>query len=143
MAEELKTNNKFKIMAYKMKGSPMARNFGIGSRVKTDNYKKNKETKPGANLLKIVPNKKAFDKLSDIDKKGFTEAGIKAGLPTIESPVKHDWQEDVKQADGTTKKWPVKHKHKARPKAIKKPTTKTKVKAKKYKFPPIGTEVVI
>jgi len=61
----------------------------------------------------------------------------------ISSPVKHDMFEDVKQADGTTKKWPVKHKHKARPKAIKNPTTKTKVKPKKYTFPPIGTEVVI
>jgi len=74
------------------------------------------------------------------------------------SPVKHDWQEDVKQADGTTKKFPVKHKHKTRPKTTEKPTTKTKVKKVKVKkvepkkvevkpkksdFPEIGVEVVI
>ena len=72
------------------------------------------------------------------------------------SPAKHDWQEDVKQADGTTKKFPVKHKHKTRPNP-EKPTTKTKVKKVKVKkvepkkvdvkpksdFPPIGVEVVI
>ena len=66
----------------------------------------------------------------------------------ISSPAKHDMFEDIKQADGTTKKFPVKHKHKMRPKAIKKPATKIKVKKievkpKKYTFPPIGTEVVI
>jgi len=34
------------------------------------------------NLLKAVPNKAAFDKLSPEDKKGFTKAAKKAGLPT-------------------------------------------------------------
>ena len=29
-----------------------------------------------------MPNKKAYDKLSDIDKKGFDKAARKAGLPT-------------------------------------------------------------
>ena len=33
-------------------------------------------------LLKAVPNKAAFDKLSPEDKKGFTKAAKKAGLPT-------------------------------------------------------------
>ena len=34
-----------------------------------------------ANLLKAVPNKKAYDKLSDVDKKGFDKVGKKVGLP--------------------------------------------------------------
>ncbi len=34
------------------------------------------------NLLKAVPNKAAFDKLSPEDKKGFTKVAKKAGLPT-------------------------------------------------------------
>ena len=34
-----------------------------------------------ANLLKAVPNQEAYDKLSDIDKKGFDKAGKEAGLP--------------------------------------------------------------
>lgn len=34
------------------------------------------------NLLKAVPNKAAFDKLSPEDKKSFTKAAKKAGLPT-------------------------------------------------------------
>jgi len=41
-----------------------------------------------ANLLKAVPNKEAYDKLSDPDKKGFDEAAKKAGLPTKKSPAK-------------------------------------------------------
>ena len=56
----------------------------------------------------------------------------------ISSPVKHDMFEDVKQADGTTKKFPVKHKHKVRPK-----TSTTKATPEKPDFPPIGVEVVI
>ena len=42
------------------------------------------------NLLKAVPNKKAYEKLSDIDKKGFDKAAKKAGLPTKKSPAKLD-----------------------------------------------------
>ena len=42
-----------------------------------------------ANLLKVVPNKEAYDKLSPEDKKGFTKAAIKAGLPTKPSPAKN------------------------------------------------------
>ena len=34
-----------------------------------------------ANLLKAVPNKAAYDKLSDMNKKGFDKAGKEAGLP--------------------------------------------------------------
>jgi len=40
------------------------------------------------NLLKAVPDKKAYDKLSDIDKKAFDKAAKKAGLPTKKSPAK-------------------------------------------------------
>tara|TARA_R100000781_G_scaffold111812_1_gene78553 strand:+ start:216 stop:695 length:480 start_codon:yes stop_codon:yes gene_type:complete len=41
-----------------------------------------------ANLLKAVPNKEAYDKLSDEDKKGFIEYAKKVGLPTKKSPAK-------------------------------------------------------
>ena len=34
-----------------------------------------------ANLLKVVPNEEAYNKLSDIDKKGFDKAAKSAGLP--------------------------------------------------------------
>jgi hypothetical protein len=40
-----------------------------------------------ANLLKAVPNKEAYDKLSDADKKGFNATGAKVGLPT--KPAKY------------------------------------------------------
>lgn len=42
-----------------------------------------------ANLLKAVPNKEAYDKLSPEDQKGFDEAAKKAGLPTKKSPAKN------------------------------------------------------
>lgn len=35
-----------------------------------------------ANLLRAVPNKQAYDKLSDVDKEGFIEYAKKIGLPT-------------------------------------------------------------
>ena len=38
-------------------------------------------SKEAKNLLKVVPNKEAYDKLSEKDKKGFNEAAKKAGLP--------------------------------------------------------------
>jgi len=41
-----------------------------------------------ANLLKVVPNQEAYDKLSDTDKKGFDAAGKKAGFPQKKSPAK-------------------------------------------------------
>ena len=41
-----------------------------------------RKSKAKPNLLKAVPNKAAFDKLSSEDKKGFTKAAKKAGLPT-------------------------------------------------------------
>ena len=43
---------------------------------------------PAENLLKAVPDKEAYEKLSDIDKKGFDKAAKKAGLPTKKSPAK-------------------------------------------------------
>jgi len=45
-------------------------------------------SKAAKNLLKAVPNKKAYNKLSDVDKKGFDKAAKKAGLPTKKSPTK-------------------------------------------------------
>jgi len=44
--------------------------------------KKSPAKNKAKNLLKAVPNKAAFDKLSLEDKKGFTRAAKKAGLPT-------------------------------------------------------------
>ena len=41
-----------------------------------------------SNLLKAVPNKEAYDKLSPEDQKGFDEAAKKAGFPTKKSPAK-------------------------------------------------------
>jgi len=58
------------------------------------------------NLLKAVPNKKAYEKLSDIDKKGFDKAAKKAGLPTKKSPAKFDPSKDLRakvQVDGKFK----------------------------------------
>ena len=39
-------------------------------------------SKAAKNLLKAVPNKAAYNKLSSEDKKGFNKAAKKAGLPT-------------------------------------------------------------
>lgn len=66
---------------FKMKGSPMQRNFGIGSPAKQTND-------AAKNLLKAVPNEEAYNKLSDADKKGFDAAGKKAGLPQKKAPTK-------------------------------------------------------
>ena len=60
---------------YKMKGSPMQRNFGAPFRDEKTKAEKR------ANLLKVVPNQEAYDKLSELDKKGFDKAGKEAGLP--------------------------------------------------------------
>ena len=63
--------------SFKMKGFS-----GFGNspmKAKTDAAKR---------LLKAVPNQKAYEKLSDIDKKGFDKAAKKAGLPTKKSPNK-------------------------------------------------------
>ena len=43
--------------------------------------KKKEFSKEAKNLLKAVPNKAAYDKLSSVDKKGFDKAAKKAGLP--------------------------------------------------------------
>ena len=49
---------------------------------KNKNKDKNKNYSVGAqNLLKAVPNREAYNKLSDMDKKGFDKAAKRAGLP--------------------------------------------------------------
>ena len=53
-----------------------------------------------ANLLKAVPNKEAYDKLSDEDKKGFDIAAKKAGLPTKKSPAKQKYDLSKATVDG-------------------------------------------
>ena len=63
---------------YKMKAGkegPMRKNFGAPFRDEKTKAEKR------ANLLKAVPNKEAYDKLSEPDKKGFDKAGKEAGLP--------------------------------------------------------------
>ena len=57
----------FKMKGMNFKSSPMKDKKGYSKEAK--------------NLLKVVPNKEAYDKLSEKDKKGFNEAAKKAGLP--------------------------------------------------------------
>tara|TARA_R110002072_G_scaffold264129_1_gene422837 strand:+ start:339 stop:572 length:234 start_codon:yes stop_codon:yes gene_type:complete len=64
---------------YKMKGFS---GFGNSPVKLTDKEKQ-------ANLLKAVPNEKAYNLLSDEDKKSFDATGAKVGLPTKEAPVKN------------------------------------------------------
>ena len=59
---------------YKMKGFS-----GYGNSPMKTNEVTNAEKQ--ANLLKVVPNQEAYDKLSEADKKGFDKAGRAAGLP--------------------------------------------------------------
>ena len=72
MAEVLKTNN-MKKGPYKMKGytypgkSPMM---------------KKEYSEKAENLLKAVPNEKAYNKLTDKQKAAFDKAAKEAGLPT-------------------------------------------------------------
>ena len=65
----------FKMKGYSYPGTSPAKDKG--------NYSKGAQ-----NLLKAVPNKEAYDKLSDVDKDGFDAASKKAGLPTKKSPAK-------------------------------------------------------
>ena len=46
------------------------------------------KTEAAKRLLKAVPNQKAYDKLSDIEKQGFNKAAKKAKLPMKKSPAK-------------------------------------------------------
>jgi len=46
------------------------------------------KTDEAKNLLKAVPNKEAYNKLSNQDKKGFDKAAKEAGLPTKAGPLK-------------------------------------------------------
>jgi len=64
----------FKMKGYSYPGTSPAKDKG--------NYSKGAQ-----NLLKAVPNKEAYDKLSDVDKEGFDAASKKAGLPTKKSPA--------------------------------------------------------
>jgi len=62
---------------YKMKGSPMYRNFGVG---KTTQEERDEMT-PAERLLAVVPNEAAYNKLSKSEQEAFDKAGKKAGLP--------------------------------------------------------------
>ena len=80
-----------------------ANNHGRGAKqakLQPFNPEKLKKAKRGENLLKVVPDEAAFNKLSDIDKKGFTEAGIKAGLPTKKSPATTKVSDEVRVSGG-------------------------------------------
>lgn len=81
---------------FKMKGkSPMMKAL-IGKQGRLPEHLKAKilaspakaTSKAAKNLLKAVPNKKAYEKLSDIDKKGFNKAAKEAGLPTKAAATK-------------------------------------------------------
>ena len=63
---------------FKMKGI----SFKEESPVKKNTQKQRDKMTPAERLLSVVPNKAAYDKLSDEDKKGFIKAAKKAGLPT-------------------------------------------------------------
>ena len=45
------------------------------------------KTDEAKNLLKAVPNKEAYNKLSNQDKKGFDKAAKEAGLPTKKASI--------------------------------------------------------
>jgi len=62
---------------YKMKGSPMYRNFGVG---KTTQEERDEMT-PAERLLAVVPDEAAYNKLSKSEQEAFDKAGKKAGLP--------------------------------------------------------------
>ena len=57
-----------------------------------------------ANLLKAVPNKEAYDKLSDADKKGFDATGAKVGLPTKPAKYASPAKQNEKYLDRAQKK---------------------------------------
>ena len=68
-----------------------ASNLHAGQAKKIDNMIKKSPAKnknKAKNLLKAVPNKAAYDKLSPEDKKAFNKAAKKAGLPTKKAPSK-------------------------------------------------------
>jgi len=67
-----------KYTPFKMKGSPFQRNYGIPSPAKETNTQYSKEAQ---NLLKAVPNKEAYDKLTAMEQKDFDIAAKKYGLP--------------------------------------------------------------
>ena len=74
---------------FKMKGSSFYGHGNSSPAKITDEEKQ-------ANLLKAVPNKEAYDKLSDADKEGFDATGAKVGLPTKEvSPAKQGQRPDL------------------------------------------------
>ena len=74
-------------MAFKMSGFPTQRGTTTAKQT----------TEAAKNLLKAVPNEGAYNKLSDIDKKGFDVAAKKAGLPMEKTIAK---QKVVKEGEG-------------------------------------------
>tara|TARA_R110002096_G_C14010880_1_gene669013 strand:+ start:114 stop:461 length:348 start_codon:yes stop_codon:yes gene_type:complete len=76
--ENLPENLKAEIDAApgKMYGKSMAKKYDSPAKKKTSDAEKQ------ANLLKAIPNEKAYNELSEEDKKGFDKAAKEAGLPT-------------------------------------------------------------
>ena len=66
---------------FKMKGYSYPGTSPIKKTEANQDYRK-------SNLLKAVPNQEAYDKLSDINKKGFDTAAKEAGFPMKKSPAK-------------------------------------------------------
>ena len=68
-------------MAFKMKGSPMARNYGAPFRNKETTQAQRDAMSPGERLLAVVPDKATYNKLTATEKISFDRAAKKAGLP--------------------------------------------------------------
>ena len=86
-------------MAYTQKTNPFkktscGRRYGPLNNTNNDTSLKSSpaksKTEAAKRLLKAVPNQKAYDKLSDLEKKSFNRAAKKAKLPMKKSPVKNN-----------------------------------------------------
>ena len=66
---------------YKMKGSPMARNYGAPFKTKETTQTERDAMTPAQRLLKVVPDKATYNKLTATEKISFDRAAKKAGLP--------------------------------------------------------------
>jgi hypothetical protein len=111
----------------------------------TSPVKKGEATTPysqeAQNLLRAVPNEEAFNKLSEVDQKGFVKAAKKAGLPMTtvkkKSPIEQSdkpWLDSTKEdpvlygktypeikVQGTKKKWGMKTGKRTSPQELKEP----------------------
>ena len=87
MVKELKTNNmpRVKKSAYKMKGSPMQRNFGIGSPLHDETLKKSDK----ASTSNIVQADEGYNKMKS------TKGGDKARIAAITERYGGTWSKNT------------------------------------------------